>query len=371
MVNASRDREKANGRMTQTLLRLDAIEKLQDKVMADLQKYLDERVEETVQQLSEYLSSERVIARFSSWSLDEVPKTRPCWEETEYDIQKVLLSRFQEIIEEWEERNKVFENTRRNLLQYFQESYNLFEEQLRNLQTGITADGFVEIYHPGRPWMTRKVVGFGFLLFATVGLHLITFSQSTFEDKLFMVGAAICGDMLLIDDWRRQKKYGGNQCSEMAKMASNYLAAAARKDKLKLVVQGKFKQAELCLKQIKSRIPEMIQADKMLYKELIVEKRTEEEVHDLYRPMMDQGSDLRGKLMEFGIKEVCAADVSPEELEWKEDSSSLLGNGAFGAVYQGTMSRNGNIQTVALKVFSDVLDARNACSLMEKVETLW
>ena len=366
VVNASRDRRRANKIITQVLLRLDAIEKQQDKVMEDLRKYLNERVEDTVQQLSEYLQSEKVVARFISWSLDEVPKNAFSWEETEYEIQKVLSSRFQEVITEWEEINNAFANARRDLLQHFQQSYNFFEEQLQNLQTGLTTDGFFEIHHPGRPWITRKVVGVSFLLVAGIGIHVAMFSHTSLVDKMLLIYAAIHGDMLLKDDFRRQGRYESNKCLEMAKMSLDYLAAAARKDKLKFVLQGKFKQAELCLGQIESRIPELIQADKMLYEELIVEKRTKEEVQDLYRPIMHQGSEFRGKLMEFGIKEVCAADVRPEELDWKEDSSSLLGRG----VYQGTMSRNGNIETVALKVCSGVLDARNACSVMEEVETL-
>ena len=147
-----------------------------------------------------------------------------------------------------------------------------------------------------------------------------------------------------------KESYPAYRCNTFSQLAADCLATATHEDNLVLMVQKQFKHAELFLKQIESRIPELIQADKMLYRELIDESRTKKEVQDLYRPTMDRGSEFRGRLMEFGIKEVCAVDVSAEELEWKEDYSSLLGSGAFAAVYQGTMSRNRNAKTVALKV---------------------
>ena len=343
VMNASRDREKAREMITQILHRLDALEKQQDKVMADLRKYLKERIDETVQRLSKYLLSAEVIARFTTchpeiphWELELFGKAAP-------SIRILLSRRFQEIMQEWEEEHWVFTNARRDLLQYFQQRYSFVEEQLQECQIAATV-GLVKIDFPKHAWIW----------------YLLDF----FVEMRRPILAELQGSTI------RKLTDQKNDCYELRLLAADYLATATHEDKLVLMVQKQFKRAELFLKQIESRIPELIQADKMLYRELIDESRTKKEVQDLYRPTMDRGSEFRGRLMEFGVKEVCAVDVSPEELDWKEDYSSFLGSGAFGAVYQGTMSRNGNIKTVALKVCSDVLDARNACRLMKEVETL-
>jgi len=60
--------------MTQILLRLAFIEKQQDDVMEDLKKYLKKRENDALEKLSKHLSSEEVEARFTSWTLDEVPR---------------------------------------------------------------------------------------------------------------------------------------------------------------------------------------------------------------------------------------------------------------------------------------------------------
>ena len=79
------------------------IEKAQTLVMAALKKYLKTREDDALMKLSEYLSSEEVKTRFTSWTLDEVPKAERSWEVTENQIMKVLSRRLRETIEQWEE----------------------------------------------------------------------------------------------------------------------------------------------------------------------------------------------------------------------------------------------------------------------------
>ena len=372
-MNASRDRKKVNQRITRIVLRLDAIEKQQGKVMADLHKYLEERFDAAVQQLSEYLSSEEVKARFTSWTINEVPKAGGSWNETEYHIAKVLSSRLREIIEEWEEDKKVFANARECLLQHFQQRYNFVEGQLQNLrQAAVTPDSIEFVDKDPTEWVTTKgmLISYSVIVFGTsfVGRNFLGLSYPLL---IVLMGIpTFAGAYALLDDLARNKTYEGDKCAEMANQSAEYLAAATHRDKLKVLLKDQFKEAELCLKQIESRIPELIQADKMLYEQLIDESRTQKDKQDLYHPIMDEGSRLRGQLLLFGIKEVCADEISSEDLQWKEDVPSRLGRGAFAAVYQGTMRRNGDVKTVALKVFNDVIDAHHACGLMEEVENL-
>lgn len=341
-MNASRDRNKVNQKLTTILHRLETIEKQQDKVVADLRQYLNDRVEDAVQQLSEYLSSEEVRVRFTTWCVDQIPNPRVFSVKTGYLINKVLSHHMRGIIEEWEEDNKVFTNACHDLIQHFQERYNFVEGQLRNFQVAVTSDGFME-----------KVKSFAegalcvFLCIFVIGAQMTR-----------LLGAQSTS---LTNDYT---------CADMAVISADFLAAAAQRDKLKFLVREQLKQAELCLKQIESRIPELIRADKMLYEELTAQTRTEKEIQDLYRPIMNGGSSFRGQLLVFGIKEVCSPDISYEEMEWKEEEPSRLGYGAFGAVYQGTLRKRGDAKTVALKVFSNVLDAQNACTLMEEVDNL-
>ena len=138
VMNASRDHEKVTEIMAAILARLFLIEKQQAQVMEELHNYLKSRVNGSVHKLSEYLKSDDVRARFTSWNLDEVPKAESSWEVTKSNITKALNGRLREFIEHWEEDKQVFSDARKSLLQHFQQRYNFVEGQLRNLQGAVT-----------------------------------------------------------------------------------------------------------------------------------------------------------------------------------------------------------------------------------------
>ena len=173
-----------------------------------------------------------------------------------------------------------------------------------------------------------------------------------------------------LEDKSKIRKYEKDKCAFMAEISAGYLDDATNGTVLKQFVKDQLKEAKLCLKQIEARIPELIQADKMLCKQLGDETRSQAEIQKLYQPIMDEASDIRGHLSLFGLKEIRAVDISSEELEWKEGMSPPLGSGAFATVYQGKMRKREVEQIVALKVCSEILDAKNASLIMAEVNLL-
>ena len=91
VMNASRDRDKVNQKMGEIVNRLEAIEEQQSEVVADLRQYLKSRTNDALQRVTEYLSSEEVKARFTSWTLDEVPRSEDSWEVTRNQIFKSTI----------------------------------------------------------------------------------------------------------------------------------------------------------------------------------------------------------------------------------------------------------------------------------------
>ena len=143
-----------------------------------------------------------------------------------------------------------------------------------------------------------------------------------------------------------------------------------KKAYLRVFVENQVNEVKLCLEKIEGRIPELIEADKMLCKELGNEKLPHIEIQELHQPIMDEASDIRGHLAVFALNDIRAIDISSDELDWKEEVCSLLGCGAFATVYQGKMRKQGEEQTVALKVYGKELNAHNASFILEEVELL-
>ena len=143
-------------------------------------------------------------------------------------------------------------------------------------------------------------------------------------------------------------------------------------------MEGKLHDVKDCLGQIKVRLPALIEADRELYSELYKQllvnltqqTHSQEENKDRYQRILDEGSQSRDQLTLFGIKDVCTVKINHEELEWKEEMSSLLGRGPFSAVYQGTMRRCGKVVTVALKVCNEALNADKASEIMQEMKIL-
>ncbi|KAL9963747.1 hypothetical protein ACROYT_G027281 [Oculina patagonica] len=365
VMNASRDHDKVARKMALILFRLFMIEKQQTQVMDELHNYLKVRVNRAVQDLSEYLKSDGVRARFTSWTLDEVPKAESSWEVTKSNIAKVLGRRLREIIEHWEEDKHVFSKARESLLQHFQQRYNFVEGQLRNLQVAVTNDDLdvPESSPHNESLSTAGKVIIGVTSPIWVPLTLVA----------LVIGVPVVGILAIknkLNDKRRIMKYEKDKCAFMAETSADFLDDATNEQVLKLFVKDQLKEAKLCLKQIEARIPELIQADKMLYNELRDETRSQEVIQEQYQPIMDEAHDIRGHLAVFGLKEIRSVDISSKELDWKEDLSSRLGSGAFATVYQGKMRRHGVEQIVALKVCNEILDAKNANLIMAEVDLL-
>ena len=89
-----------------------------------------------------------------------------------------------------------------------------------------------------------------------------------------------------------------------------------------------------------------------------------------YEPVFYEVAQHRGQLAIFGLWEVCAVKIDSKELEWEQNVSFCLGSGAFSDVYQGTMRRDGEVKTVAVKVWNKALDFSTAEKNMEVIRNL-
>ena len=367
MMNAHIDRDEVILRIKKIAIRFKEIEKEQSKVIADLNVYREERVNGALRELSEYLSSEDVKAPFTSWTKDEVPAPENSWEVTENQIAKVLSKRLRDLIEQWEEDKQVFAGARASIEQHFQQRYNFMEGQLRDLQNAITVDitdvsgDQLQLSQANFSLAKKVVIGVTSPIWVPLGLVAL------------VIGVPIYGIVAMrskLEDRKKMKNYEEDKCAFMREASAVYLKNVIDDKWLRPFVKEQMKEAKIFLKQIEARLPELIEADKMLCKQLCDETRTKREITERYRPIMDEGSHLRGRLAEFGFKEVRATDISADNLKWEEDASSRLGCGAFAAVYQGKMKRNKDYITVALKLYQTELDVKNASLFMAEVQIL-
>ena len=362
LVNASRTKEDINQRKEEIINRLEAMVKGQEKVIKNLQQSFDEQVNNVSYRLSEFLSSADVTARFALWSGNEFPDQyiSALTPEVEEKIDTLLSSRFQEVVKQWEEENHMFADARLSLVKKVKNCYDEAEFQRRNLlfdatdvHRGVSNFKKFRFSIPRKAYMKIRILTFG--VFGLVANSM---------DVKFIT-----------------ELYGGSKIDfkDVISQASvKFLSSRREKKQLRKFVEGKLHDVKDCLGQIKDRLPALIEADRELYSELYKQllvnltqqTHSQEENKDRYQRILDEGSQSRDQLALFGIKDVCTVKINHEELEWKEEKSSLLGRGPFSAVYQGTMRRCGKVVTVALKVCNEALNADKASEIMQEMKIL-
>ena len=356
VVNASGSPEEIKEKLEKIVSRLEKIENVQEKGIKDLRKMFDEKVDEIVEPLLKHLSSKGVEERFISWSLEEAPAERGSWTEVEEKVNTLLSSRFQEIVDQWEEETKVFANARLFLVQKFQNYYDGVEFQLQDLQSDATdVDSGKQRFRFRIPRFQKLewiVKGFFYGLTPLISLLNLDL-RSAFNQSYHLTNWASRTVQALHKDL-------------LSNVSEGILARLRNKNQLKSFVDDKLKDAKLYLDRIEARLSEMIKADRDLYEQLV----KEETKPSRYQPLLNEVGQHRHQLALLGLTEVCSVKIDGEKLDWKEERSSCLGWGAFATVYQGTMRSGGGITTVALKVWNDALDDKNAIEIVEEIKNL-
>ena len=364
--NSSEDRMKVIDRMKFVTDRLQSIEREQGTVRKQLQLHLQKMTDKAVSALSTYLKSSEVMQQFSSWTLDEVPKTKESWEITQNYIQNALRRRIREKIKEWEEKNHVFSDARASLIQNFQERFRYVEGQLRTLEGSVLAGGVTR--SASGPSVSddlsvaqKVLIGVTSPLWFPIGLVVL------------VVGVPVLGAIAFkgkLENWNKTRQYNNDKCAFMSKASQEYLNEVAKERYLKLFVMEQLREAQVCLKQVLDRIPQLIEEDKMLCQQLSNENRSKKEVEDFYTPLLKKSVQIRDEMALFGIKEVRTMDISCDDLEWQDDAP--LGRGAFASVYRGKLRIRGEDKPVdvAVKVWNDELHEVNACGFISETEIL-
>ena len=134
-----------------------------------------------------------------------------------------------------------------------------------------------------------------------------------------VIGSPIVGILVLRETLHEKKKlrtYKQDRCAFLTKVSPEYLDSVNNEVVLREFVDEQLREAKLCLERIKARIPELIEADKMLYQQLNDETRGKKQLLDLYLPILRKASELRGDLAVFGFKEMFGEDISCKNLDW-------------------------------------------------------
>ena len=244
--SASRNRSQLYEKTRRIDQFLEAFEKKQMEAVAGLHQFQRTLEHGALQKLSAYLSSEEVKARFTSWTLDEVPGSEGNWDDTVQEIKNLLSKRLREFIQQWEEDNKVFANAYKSLVEHVQGLFNFFEGHLRNLEIAITTDvdseNLDELLEDQDIRLAAKIfIGFTSPIWIPLGLVALIITAPVL---------AFAAAKTKLQERKNVKDYEGDKCAYLRKVSKKYLEDSREEKYLELLAKEQMKDAKLFLKQI-------------------------------------------------------------------------------------------------------------------------
>lgn len=87
--------------------------------MRELRDNLETEVRNVVDELINYLKRQDVVEMFSRWDEDKLPENEGSWEVIEAGITKLVQTRMQTVIKEWEEEQQKFAEVCRSVFKRF------------------------------------------------------------------------------------------------------------------------------------------------------------------------------------------------------------------------------------------------------------
>ncbi|PFX33633.1 Serine/threonine-protein kinase ULK2 [Stylophora pistillata] len=347
--------------------RLCDIEKRLHSVEEEMQEHFRKLADDAARVLSKHLQSREVVEKFTSWTLDDIPKTESSWEVTEHFIQDAFTKRLQNTIAAWEDENHILSYTHSCLVRFsnqrFEEGKSLLP--LRYLENAVISDDPASksnICMSSNDFDAAKKVLIGVTSPIWVPVSVVLFP--------------IFGVVRLKEELKEMidsTKYEKDTSSFIVKASRKFLRHATKEQELCSIVKERLKDAQDYLTQVSSRLRELVAADKMLYHQLRDETRPIEKIQKFYGDLEAMSVRLKEKLALFFIKEVQNMVISRNDLEWdRGDQTSHLGIGVFATVYRGTfrIPRQREPTQVAVKLWNKELSESTAIGFLSKTETL-
>lgn len=384
--NVNSDHEAATQRLTHVIERLRKLQAEQESSKEDLKRCLVRETAQAIAVLINYLKSDEVIESFCRWSSDELPDVEGSWEVTESAIMKLIQTRLQTLIEEWEGEQQHFAKARKSVVTFFLRKYNYLETELRDVEVDVSKIGATPETKPTKESIEEQflnnISNFSMPLESKIALGIMM----PFLIPATLVGVALAvpvtllvlpvvGIKSIVDQFheaKKKNKYKKDRSEFVQKVSQKYLEKVATHESLQPLVEDQLMQAVSSLTELEAKIPMLIEADMELCRQLIDESRSKKDTEAEYRPRKEKCERLRGELALFGSLEIRGMAIAWDDLEWEVSEKVDLNHSLPPGIYQGRVvkGRYASGRQVTLKVYKELLTGSNAIKCLDDEATM-
>ena len=271
-------------------------------------------------------------------------------------------------------KNCIFLELEINLIQKFQQEFELMEDQLaivegKMLGRGIKALDATCIFDkpsltfPPGLLTTKQKIFLGLAVPVLLPLSIIT------GIVLFPI-AGLQVFKSKMEDLKQLKLYKDNKVDYMATLTDEILEEFLKRNNLSKLIQDQLQQVSNNVDLLFKSIPNIVEADRVMIQKLQGERENlETALVDDYIPLHLKCQELLGSLNYLYITSVRRYDISIHDLKW-DTADVPISSGSYGDVYKASLEKDGRAQNVAIKIRHEHVHPQNATEVLLEEENL-
>lgn len=351
--------------------RMEELQSSQKQTIDELGEYQTSVIWEIMGKLAFHFKTQDTSAQFCKWSPDEVPAPKATWIETENEVLKCISERSQHFVQDWEDDEHEFAKAQNEMIKFLCKKFNLMEEEIRKVEEVLFVDETPNVLYQEQRTIAKTQERFQKVpivntnpVWLRQGLASVVI-RSPFSTLL----SKIKEKLNFQTEFQQYKK---EPCDYMSKRCHTAcLEVFSAQDRLLPFINEQLEDSVQVLKQIKEKIPKLIEGDKQLYQQLLTDTRSKTDIQNFYEPLNARLETLMRDVTLYTVKEIRRSDFTSRDIKWTEDSKSIIGRGSFSTVYTGFLSRKEEVEVkVALKVYTDSLTRENVWHFIEEEQAL-
>ncbi|KAI8488737.1 hypothetical protein Bbelb_335200 [Branchiostoma belcheri] len=340
-----------------------------------MRRFLQEKVDNAVKDLRQYLTSNEIRAWLYQWEETELPDN-DSWAVVDHLTKKLVEQGIQQAISTWDQHRDFFSNLRSELMQQFRAEFNLVEEDIADIEDKMATAGQhaknSDVSVPGRK------VGKSVFYVPEYSAASLTIGQKialgAASPLVIPIGVVVglfalpaAGAMAIrkkVADKKQLQDYRKNKMSYMEKLANDTVKNFVTDENLRRVVGQQVESTSAYIDRLFGTIPQLIESDERLMNEGYKLRKQEAialtEKH--YVPSLETCEKVRGELDCCYVTTIRQYDIEYEDLVERE----LIASGGFGDVYKARIDST----VVAMKYMKDSVSAENATDLLQEESNL-
>ena len=246
--------------------RLKQLQTEQESVMRELRGNLETEVRNVVDELINYLKRQDVVEMFSRWDEDKLPENEGSWEVIEAGITKLVQTRIQTVIKEWEEEQQKFAEVCRSVFKSFLQRYSYLGKELHEIEVTVSQEQappkereegveeqLLKFFNMEMTLEEKITLGVMIPFLMPVGLILTAVLISATLLTLPVMGLKAIFENIL--SHHRKTKYLKNRREFVQAVSLKYLQKVSTQEALQPLIQQQVMQVTSSLDYIERRIP--------------------------------------------------------------------------------------------------------------------